>query len=35
MSSVSTPDEATEIQLNTLNTTRWKIKFEEIIIVQI
>lgn len=31
ISSVTPPDESTEIQLNTLNTTRWKTKFEELI----
>jgi hypothetical protein len=31
LTTISTPDEATEIILNTLNTTRWKSKFEKII----
>ena len=30
ISNVSQPDEATEIELNSINTTRWKIKFEEL-----
>lgn len=30
ISKVSAPDEATEIELNYHNTTRWKIKFEEL-----
>ena len=31
LTSINTPDEQTEIQLNTLNTSRWKIRFDEII----
>jgi hypothetical protein len=30
ISKVSTPDEATEIELNSQSTNRWKIKFEEL-----
>lgn len=30
-SEIKTPDESTEIKLNLLNTTRWKIKFDEIV----
>lgn len=32
ISNVAKPDEATDIELNIQNTTRWKIKFEELII---
>jgi hypothetical protein len=31
LTSVNLPDEPTEIKLNTLNTNRWKIKFDDII----
>ena len=30
VSNIALPDEATEIELNTQNTTRWKIKFDEL-----
>lgn len=30
VSDIATPDEATEIELNAQNTTRWRIKFEEL-----
>jgi hypothetical protein len=31
ISKVSQPDEKTEIELNTINTSRWKIKFEQLV----
>lgn len=33
ISKVSDPDEATEIELNSQNTNRWKVKFDELILV--